>query len=129
MLGIDNSSSGADGPVPMEIDRLDCREKEKERVVQKESPKTRASQRENPEGREKGSVEKGRIRKVVTRKDQRAEEPDIDPRAKEKVTNSATCVGRQGILPRIAGSRFEMFPQMVDKDQQRRDRLCLQLVT
>ena len=29
VLGIDNSSSGADGPVPMEIDRLDCRKRKR----------------------------------------------------------------------------------------------------
>ena len=126
VLGVDSNSSGADGPVPMEIDRIEG--KGKERVVQKESPKTRASQRENLEERAKGSMEKERIRKVVTRRDQRAEEPERDPRAKEKVTSSATCVVKQGILPRIVGSRFEMSPQMVDKDQRRRDRLCLQLV-
>ena len=73
VLGVDNNSSGADGPVPMEIDRI--------------------------EGKGKGKgVSKGK--------------------SKDKGFSKG----------KAAGSKFEMFSQMVDRDQQRRDRLCLQLV-
>ena len=75
------------------------------------SPRTKALQRAKLEENKREKMEKARVRKV-TKKDQREEELENNPRAKEKERNNAMFVAIQDTMHGIAGNRFEMFPQI-----------------
>jgi hypothetical protein len=103
------------------------RERAKENTTAKASPRTKALQRAKLEENRREKMEKVRFRKV-TKKDQREEELANNPRAKEKERSNVMFVAIQDTMHGIAGNRFEMCLQMVDKDLRCRDLLRHQQV-
>ena len=101
MLGND-AGSGGDGPVPMEIDRIDGRPKGKSGNKGK-SKDSRGRAKESRKGSRKAnktSKEKG---KVVTKRGEKAVLVEKDQREKESQTSSATHAVAMGILLVTAG--------------------------
>jgi len=84
------------------------RERAKENTMARASPRTKALQRAKLEENRREKMEKARVRKV-TKRDQREEELENNPRAKEKERNNVMFVAIQDTMHGIAGNRFEMF--------------------
>ena len=104
VLGSDAAGSSTDGPVPMEIDRVESKGKYK--GGSKGKSKDKNGSKGKSKGKQKGKEVKGKG-KLLTRKEQRVAEKE-----RERMSpNNVSTVAVQGILLAIAGSRnkFEML--------------------
>ena len=94
VLGVDGTTGNSDGPVPMEMDRVEYKGKSK-------GGKGKSKDKGGSKGKSKGkskSKENKKKEKPMTRKDTK-EVAMSDPRAREKVMQKpATCVEKPGIL-------------------------------
>ena len=102
VLGLDGSSSHADGPVPMEIDRIESKGRNKGKG--KGKSKDSSAQKGKSKGKQKGKDGKGKG-KTYDQKGAKGKEIRMtSQKARERMSPSlATCVVKPGILLGIAG--------------------------
>ena len=127
VLGIDNSSPGTDGPVPMEIDRIEGKGKGKHNG--KGKSKDKGSSKGKAGGKQKGKDGKGKSQKGDQKGSKGGGAGKTIPRAKEKGEKTMLCLWPYRTLcTGLLATGSKCFPQMVDKDLRCRDLLRHQQV-